>query len=359
MSNILEVTKEALKAEIKASALKAGIVTEDQLPEFVLEVPKEKSHGDFSTNIAMQLTRIAKQNPRAIAEAIVAGIDKSRAAVSSIDIAGPGFINFTLDRSFLTDVINQVATAGDQFGRINIGHGERVQVEFVSANPTGSLHLGHARNAAFGDSLCNVLTFAGYEVAREYYINDAGNQINNLSLSLEARYFQALGQDFPMPEDGYHGEDIKVFAQELVEAEGEKLVSMDRDARLAYLRTFGLSKELDKIKRDLGRFRVQFDNWFSETSIYEKGLTEQVLKELRALGHVYDEEGAVWLDTMPFGDDKNRVLVKNDGSFTYLTPDIAYHRDKFQRGFDRLINIWGGPPRLHTSDEGGDAGVWL
>jgi arginyl-tRNA synthetase len=341
VSNILEVTKEALKAEIKASALKAGIVTEDQLPEFVLEVPKEKSHGDFSTNIAMQLTRIAKQNPRAIAEAIVEGIDKSRAAVSSIDIAGPGFINFTLDRSFLTDVIHQVAAAGEQFGSINIGKGERVQVEFVSANPTGSLHLGHARNAAFGDSLCNVLTFAGYDVAREYYINDAGNQINNLSLSLEARYFQALGQDFPMPEDGYHGEDIKVFAQELVDSEGDKLVGMERDARLAYLRTFGLTKELDKIKRDLGRFRVQFDNWFSETSIYEKGLTEQVLKELRALGHVYDEEGAVWLDTMPFGDDKNRVLVKNDGSFTYLTPDIAYHRDKFQRGFDRLINIWG------------------
>jgi arginyl-tRNA synthetase len=224
---------------------------------------------------------------------------------------------------------------------VNIGNGEKVQVEFVSANPTGSLHLGHARNAAFGDALCKVLSFAGYDVSREYYINDAGNQINNLSLSLEARYLQALGQDAEMPEDGYHGEDIKGFAQDLVEAEGARLVELPSEARLAYLRTFGLEKELDKIKRDLGRFRVHFDHWFSETSIYEKGLTEKVLKELRDLGHVFDLDGAVWLKTTPFGDDKERVLVKNDGSFTYLTPDIAYHRDKFERGFDRLINIWG------------------
>lgn len=341
MSNILEMTKEALKSEIRAAALNAGIVSEEQLPEFVLEVPKEKSHGDFSTNIAMQLTRIAKQNPRAIADAIIAGMDLTRAAVSKVEVAGPGFINFTLDRSFLVNVIPQVIEAGSQFGRINLGKGERVQVEFVSANPTGSLHLGHARNAAFGDALCKVLDYAGYDVAREYYINDAGNQINNLSLSLEARYFQALGQDVAMPEDGYHGEDIKGFAQQLVDAEGERLVAMSSEERLAFLRAFGLEKELDKIKRDLGRFRVSFDNWFSETSIYERGMTDKVLTELRDLGHVYDEEGAVWLNTVPFGDDKNRVLVKNDGSFTYLTPDIAYHRDKFERGFDRLINIWG------------------
>lgn len=341
MSNVLELTKETLKAEIRASVLKAGIVAEADLPEFVLEVPKEKSHGDFSTNIAMQLTRIAKQNPRAIAEAVIAGIDLARAAVSKVEIAGPGFINFTLDRSFLVNVIPQVVAAGSDFGRVNIGNGEKVQVEFVSANPTGSLHLGHARNAAFGDALCKVLSFAGYDVSREYYINDAGNQINNLSLSLEARYLQALGQDAEMPEDGYHGEDIKGFAQDLVEAEGTRLVALPSEERLAYLRAFGLEKELDKIKRDLGRFRVHFDHWFSETSIYEKGLTEKVLKELRDLGHVFDLDGAVWLKTTPFGDDKERVLVKNDGSFTYLTPDIAYHRDKFERGFDRLINIWG------------------
>jgi arginyl-tRNA synthetase len=341
MSNVLELTKETLKAEIRASVLKAGIVAEADLPEFVLEVPKEKSHGDFSTNIAMQLTRIAKQNPRTIAEAVIAGLDLARAAVSKVEIAGPGFINFTLDRSFLVNVIPQVVAAGSDFGRVNIGNGEKVQVEFVSANPTGSLHLGHARNAAFGDALCKVLSFAGYDVSREYYINDAGNQINNLSLSLEARYLQALGQDAEMPEDGYHGEDIKGFAQDLVEAEGTRLVELPSEERLAYLRAFGLEKELDKIKRDLGRFRVHFDHWFSETSIYEKGLTEKVLKELRDLGHVFDLDGAVWLKTTPFGDDKERVLVKNDGSFTYLTPDIAYHRDKFERGFDRLINIWG------------------
>jgi arginyl-tRNA synthetase len=341
MSNVLEQTKETLKAEIRAAVLKASIVTEEQLPEFVLEVPKEKSHGDFSTNIAMQLTRIAKQNPRAIAEALIANMDLSRAAVSKVDIAGPGFINFTLDRSFLIHVIPQVVSAGESFGQVNLGQGEKVQVEFVSANPTGSLHLGHARNAAFGDALCKVLAFAGYDVSREYYINDAGNQINNLSLSLEARYLQALGQDVAMPEDGYHGEDIKGFANELIDAEGSRLVELPSEERLAYLRAFGLEKELDKIKRDLGRFRVLFDHWFSETSIYEKGLTDNILSELRALGHVFDQDGAVWLRTTPFGDDKDRVLVKNDGSFTYLTPDIAYHRDKFERGFDRLINIWG------------------
>ncbi|KAF9127691.1 putative arginine--tRNA ligase, cytoplasmic [Mortierella sp. GBA39] len=263
----------------------------------------------------MQLTRIAKKNPRQIAEAILEHIDVKKASIEKAEIAGPGFINFTLNKSYLYPVIEQVYAQGEDYGRVQLGQGQRVQVEFVSANPTGSLHLGHARGAAVGDALCNILDFAGYEVTREYYINDAGNQVENLCKSIEARYLQALGQDAEMPEDGYHGEDIKGFAKDL--------------------------KELGKIKRDLARFRVHFDEWFSETSLYEKGLVEASLDELKAKGQVYEQDGATWLRTTEYGDDKDRVLVKNDGTYTYLTPDIAYHRDKYNRGYDRMINIWG------------------
>ena len=213
-------------------------------------------------------------------------------------------------------------------------------MEFVSANPTGSLHLGHARGAV-GDALCNVLDFAGYEVTREYYINDAGNQVVNLIKSLEARYLQELGQNAEMPEDGYHGEDIKGFAKELVAEKGDSLLSMDPSERAAFLRQFGLEKELDKIKRDLNRFRVHFDEWFSETSLYENGLVEKSLEELKSKGEAYEKDGATWLRTTDYGDDKDRVLVKNDGTYTYLTPDIAYHRNKYERGYDKILNIWG------------------
>ncbi|ECH9276459.1 arginine--tRNA ligase, partial [Salmonella enterica subsp. enterica] len=206
---------------------------------------------------------------------------------------------------------------------------------------TGSLHLGHARGAAVGDALCNVLDFAGYNVTREYYINDAGNQIVNLIKSIEARYRQELGQDVEMPEDGYHGEDIKGFAKELVSEQGDKLLGMPEEERTAFLRKFGLDKELAKIQRDLERFRVRFDVWFSETSLYQDGQVEASLAELRDKGQTYELDGATWLRTTEYGDDKDRVLVKNDGTYTYLTPDIAYHRNKYDRGFDRIINIWG------------------
>jgi arginyl-tRNA synthetase len=339
--NVLEQVKDVLRAAIGEAVLRAGIVDAEALPEIVIEVPKEKVHGDFATNIAMQLTRIAKQNPRQIAEKLVAAIDKEKAQIADIDIAGPGFINFKLDKSFLYPVIYQVLEQGDRYGSVEVGQGRRVQVEFVSANPTGSLHLGHARGAALGDALCNVLSLAGYEVTREYYINDAGNQVNNLAKSIEARYLQALGQAAEMPEDGYFGEDIKGFAEELVAAKGDAYASLPVEERLAFFRTYGLEKELDKIKRDLGRFGVTFDEWFSETSIYERGLIVGVLDMLRANGHIYEEEGATWLNTTPLGDDKNRVLIKNDGTYTYLTPDIAYHKNKFERGYDQMINIWG------------------
>ncbi|MFD0698781.1 arginine--tRNA ligase [Paenibacillus sp. GCM10027628] len=339
--DVLNQVKTIVKQAITDAVVAAGIIDAAQMPEITLEVPKDKAHGDFATNVAMQLTRIAKQNPRQIAEQIIANLQKEKAYIAAADIAGPGFINFKMNKVYLYPLIAEVAAQGNRYGAINVGQGLKVQVEFVSANPTGSLHLGHARGAAVGDALCNVLDLAGYDVSREYYINDAGNQVMNLAKSIEARYLQALGQDAEMPEDGYFGEDIKGFAAELAAEKGDSLLSLPEEERRQYFRSYGLEKELDKIKRDLGRFGVQFDHWFSETSIYEDNLIPGVLQELRDNGHVYEEEGATWLNTVPLGDDKNRVLIKNDGSFTYLTPDIAYHRNKFQRGFDRLINIWG------------------
>lgn len=340
-TNPLEHINQLVTEALAEAVVAAGIATREELPAFTLEVPKDKSHGDLATNAAMQLTRIAKKNPRQIAEAILEHFDMNKASIEKADIAGPGFINFTLNKSYLYPVIQQVHEQGENYGRIALGQGQKIQVEFVSANPTGSLHLGHARGAAVGDALCNVLDFAGYEVTREYYINDAGNQVENLSKSIEARYLQELGQDAEMPEDGYHGEDIKGFAKELVAEKGDSLLSMDPGERAAYFRKYGLEKELNKIKRDLNRFRVHFDEWFSETSLYEKGLVEESLNELKAKGQVYEQDGATWLRTTDYGDDKDRVLVKNDGTYTYLTPDIAYHRNKFERGYDRLINIWG------------------
>ncbi|MFC4811971.1 arginine--tRNA ligase [Paenibacillus sp. GCM10023250] len=341
MSNVIEQLHQQVKDAIADAVVAAGLAAREDLPVFVLEVPKEKAHGDLATNAAMQLTKLAKKNPRQIAEAILAHLDKAKASIQSAEIAGPGFINFRMDRSYLYPVIAQTAAQGADYGRVGLGAGQRVQVEFVSANPTGSLHLGHARGAAVGDALCNLLDFAGYNVTREYYINDAGNQVANLARSIEARYRQALGLDASMPEDGYHGEDIVGFAKELAVSEGDRLLSLPDEERFAFFREYGLTRELAKIKRDLSEFRVDFDVWFSETSLYETGQVEQALQALRDRGQVYEEEGATWLDTMPYGDDKNRVLVKNDGSYTYLTPDIAYHRDKYARGFDKMINIWG------------------
>lgn len=339
--NPLEKINQALKEAIAEAIIAAGLAQREELPAIVLEVPKEKAHGDLATNAAMQLSRIAKKNPRQIAEELIGHLDYAKAGIEQAEIAGPGFINFRLGKSYLYPVIEQVYSQGENYGRIDAGHGERVQMEFVSANPTGSLHLGHARGAAVGDALCNVLDFAGYEVTREYYINDAGNQVVNLCKSIEARYLQELGQDVPMPEDGYHGEDIKGFAKELVAEKGDALLSMPAEEREAFLRSYGLEKELAKIKRDLGRFRVHFDVWFSETSLYEDGQVEASLAELREKGQTYEQDGATWLRTTAYGDDKDRVLVKNDGTYTYLTPDIAYHRNKYDRGFNRLINIWG------------------
>ncbi|MDG4657662.1 arginine--tRNA ligase [Ectobacillus antri] len=339
--NSLEQIKELLKEEIKAAVIKAGLATEEQMPNVVLEVPKDKANGDFSTNMAMQLARVAKKAPRMIAEELVQNIDQTKAFVEKIDIAGPGFINFYMDNSYLTDLIPAILQAGEAYGETNTGQGQKVQVEFVSANPTGDLHLGHARGAAVGDTLCNILAKAGYDVSREYYINDAGNQIHNLALSVEARYMQALGIEKEMPEDGYYGEDVINIGKTLAAEFGDRYVNADEEERYNFFREYGLKYELEKLKKDLESFRVGFDVWYSETSLYKNGKIDEALADLKKSGEIYELDGATWFRSTTYGDDKDRVLIKQDGSYTYLTPDIAYHRDKIERGFTKLINIWG------------------
>ncbi|MEH7248452.1 arginine--tRNA ligase [Neobacillus niacini] len=339
--NIVEQVQSKLKEEIRAAVVKANLATEEQIPDVILEIPKEKAHGDYSTNMAMQLARVAKKAPRMIAEALIENFDRSKASIEKIELAGPGFINFYMNNAYLTDLIPTVLDAGDAYGETTVGGKQKVQVEFVSANPTGDLHLGHARGAAVGDSLSNILAKAGYDVSREYYINDAGNQINNLAVSIEARYFQALGLDKPMPKDGYHGADIIGIGKSLAEEFGDKYVNVDGQERFEFFREYGLKVEMAKLQKDLEDFRVGFDVWYSETSLYKNGKIDEALKVLRDNGYIYEEEGATWLRSTDFGDDKNRVLIKQDGSYTYLTPDIAYHKDKLDRGFEKLINIWG------------------
>lgn len=339
--NVLEHMQETLKRELKAAAVRAGLAEESEIPPVHLEVPRDKSHGDLATNLAMQLTKIAKQNPRQIAAAIVEQLDREKAFIKKVEVAGPGFINFFIDRSFLAAVLKEISAQGDRYGTSDAGSGVKVLVEFVSANPTGSLHLGHARGAAIGDVLCNVLDAAGYDVTREYYINDAGNQMNLMAASLEARYKEALGLEADFPEDGYRGQDIVELGRKLAQEEGDRLIQLEREERLAFIREYGLRHLLDKIKRDLANYRVRFDSWFSETSLHRSGDVQKAVEELTRLGHTYEKEDAVWLKSAAFGDDKDRVLVKQDGSFTYITPDIAYHRNKYNRGFDRIVNIFG------------------
>lgn len=330
--------KQKLQSEIAAAVKRTGLV--ETVPDVKVEVPKDKENGDFSTNIAMVLTKQAKRNPREIAEILTEAIDRNAADIKEISIAGPGFINFKMDESSLTEVILKVLQEKENFGRTERAESEKVLIEFVSANPTGDLHIGHARNASVGDTLANVMDFAGYDVTREYYINDAGNQIHNLALSIDARYQEALGKPFEMPEDGYMGKDIKEIGADLA-AKSPELLEQPEEERIETFRTLGVEYEMAKLKKDLSDFNVKFDNWFSETSLYTKGEVEAALSKMTANGYTFEQDGALWLRTTDFGDDKDRVLRKSDDTYTYLMPDIAYHYDKVERGFDRLIDMFG------------------
>lgn len=306
-----------------------------------IEIPKDNKNGDYSTNVAMQLTRILRKNPQLIAREIVEKIDKEKASIEDIQIAGPGFINIFMKKGTLGTIINKVIEQDVDYGRSNSAEGKSINVEFVSANPTGDLHLGHARQAALGDSICRLLDAAGYKVTREYYINDAGNQIHNLALSLKARYYELLGREVTLPEDGYHGQDVIDIAKTLIDEVGDKYLDKEDVETYWFFRNYGKDKELEKLKRDLIDFRVTFDVWSSEIKVREDGFIEKALGILTEKGYIYEDEGATWFRSTDFGDDKDRVVIKSDGSYTYLTPDIAYHVNKLSRGYDYLVDLLG------------------
>ena len=331
----------ALKEALKKAMVKCNFVEDYEIDQITIEIPKEKSHGDYSTNIAMQLTRLLRKNPRMIAEQLIEAIDKEEANIDSIEIAGPGFINMFMKKDALTSIIKEVLAEKDDYGKSDAGKGIKYNVEFVSANPTGDLHLGHAKGAAVGDSICRIMSAAGYDVTREYYINDAGNQIYNLALSLYARYREAFGLDFELPEDGYHGQDIKDIAVKIKEEVGDKYLNADHDEMIAFFRKEGTKFELQKIKDILAEFRVHHDVWFSETSLYEENKVVPTIEKLKEKGFTYEQDGALWFKSTEFGDDKDRVLIKSDGSYTYLTPDIAYHLNKLDRGYEYLVDLLG------------------
>ena len=323
-----------IKQELENVLKKLNI--EVQVP-FVVEIPKDNTNGDYASNIAMQLTKILKQNPRSIATQVVELFNKDACNVEKIEIAGPGFINFFVKSTSFASLIKHVLDTNDNFGKQDYGKGKKYDVEFVSANPTGDLHLGHAWQATLGDSICNLLEEVGYNVTREYYVNDAGVQILKLSQSIYARYQQALNIDVAFPEDGYHGPDIIKFANELKEKYGDTLLNKP----LSYFKQIGIEYELNKIIKDLDMFRVKFDVFSHEVMLYEKGLVDEIIPLLKEKGYIYEQDGAIWFKTTVFGDDKDRVVKKSDGTYTYFLPDIAYHRYKLQRGFDYLVDILG------------------
>lgn len=334
--------KELLKAEIRRAveqAIDDGAFKADQLPEVILEVPPQKEFGDYATNFAMQTARAAKANPRLIAGAIVERIKATW--LDRTVIAGPGFINFYLKSDWLYEMLENILAAGKQYGNTAAGKGQRIQIEFVSANPTGPLHVGHGRGAAVGSALANLLKAAGYQVESEYYINDAGNQIDNLAASVNARYLELLGQPVEFPEDGYHGQDIVETAQRLINKDGRKYLEIETAERLALFKEIALAEKLEALKEDLAAFNVYFDVWYSERTLHQNGSIAQTCQVLKENGNIYEKDGALWLKSTAYGDDKDRVVIRDNGIPTYLAADIAYHRDKFRRGFDKLINIWG------------------
>ena len=355
MSIIVKQVQDKLSAAISAAfekAISAGTLPEAEIPAFNIEVPADRANGDFSTNAAMAGARVFRRAPRQIADAVCANIDLEGTYVAKCEVAGAGFINFYLSDDYYSAILRDVRACGADYGRSDYGEGKTINVEFVSANPTGPMHMGNARGGALGDCLAAVLDWAGYKVTREFYVNDAGNQIAKFGLSLDVRYQQIFkGEDaVELPEDSYHGEDIKERAQQFADIHGDKYMSATEEERRAALVEFALPLNIDKMHANLDKYRIDYDVWFRESSLYNSGELEETLGLLKEKGLTYEKDGAIWYKATEHGGEKDEVLVRANGNPTYFAADIAYHRNKLEsRKFDKAINIWGADHHGHVA----------
>ena len=345
MSKIVKETEIELKNIIEQAVKKAvsnGALPEAEMPQFNIEKPANKDNGDYSTNVAMAGARAFKKAPRMIAEAIASCIDLDGTAFERVEIAGPGFMNFFLSQQFYSNVLKDVFSCGKDYGKSDYGQGKRVLVEFVSANPTGPMHIGNARGGAIGDCLASVLDWAGFSVNREFYVNDAGNQIEKFATSLEVRYLQHYDSSIELPEDAYHGQDIVEHAENFIKEYGDKYVNADSKERRKALVDFALPKNIAGLERDLGRYRITYDKWFRESTLHNDGSVQRVIDALKEKGVTYEQDGALWFKASEYGNDKDIVLVRANGLPTYIVPDIAYHYNKLvTRGYDKAIDVLG------------------
>lgn len=345
MSKIVKETESKLyDAIVNAvnTATDKGDLPEAQMPKFIIEKPADKKNGDFSSNIAMAGARAYHQAPRAIAEAIVKNFSFDDGYIDRCEIAGPGFINFYLSDKYYSEILKDVVESGDSYGRSDYGEGKRILVEFVSANPTGPMHIGNARGGAIGDCLASVLDAAGYDVQREFYINDAGNQIEKFATSLEVRYLQECGRNIELPEDAYHGADITAHARNFFAQVGDKYEDCDSQERRDALVAYALPKNIEGLEADLGKYRIKYDKWFKESTLHNDGSVKAIIDALKEKGVTYELDGALWFKASEFGNDKDIVLIRANGIPTYIVPDIAYHYNKLvTRGYDKAIDVLG------------------
>ena len=353
MSKIVKSTRESIKDIIVNAAKKAianGSLPEAELLNFNVEVPADRAHGDFAVNAALVWAKAFRSNPRKIAEALAENFDFDGTYIEKCEIAGPGFINLFLSDRYYAAIVNDVLKSGDDYGKSDIGQGKKVMVEFVSANPTGPMHIGNARGGALGDCLAAVLDKAGYDVTREFYVNDAGNQIAKFGASLEARYLQIFDSSVEFPEDGYHGADIIERAKEFSEIHGDSFREKSSEERREALVNYALPLNIEGLRTDLGTYRINYDVWFKESELYKSGAIDSIVKILTDKGLTYEKDGAVWYKATDFGGEKDEVLIRANGNPTYFAGDIAYHHNKFAvRGFDKVINIWGADHHGHVA----------
>ena len=353
--NLLETARQQAAAVVKTAyekAVAAGALPQAELPPVAVEIPKDASNGDWASTFAMQCAKPLRCAPRKIAQAIVDNLSLEGTCFEKIEIAGPGFLNFTLNQSWYQDAVRAVLACGKDYGRTKSEHPEKIMVEFVSANPTGPMHMGNARGGVLGDCLAEVLDWAGNDVTREFYINDAGNQVDKFAHSVEGRYIQALkGEDaIEFDPSWYQGADIRALAQDLIDQHGDKLLDLTPEERQAVIVNYGLPHNIEKMQKDLARYKIEYDVWFRESTLHESGAVAETVQLLTDAGATYEKDGALWLRSTDFGCDKDDVLRRANGFYTYFAADIAYHRNKFQtRGFDRVINIWGADHHGHVA----------